>query len=68
MQVAPAILDIYQVSNDLVQQSFPLMGAADCKAAQGIGKTASGGNDLIIFIEHGTDIIKIRISLNALLL
>ena len=67
MQIAPCTLNFNQVRNDLVQQTFPLMGAADGKAPQGVAKAASGANDLVVFVEHGADVVEISVALEALL-
>jgi len=44
------------VGDDLVQQALALMGAADRKAPQGVAEAAARADDIVLLIEHGTDV------------
>lgn len=67
VEISSLILDIHQMRQDLIQEPFSLVGAADGKTPQGVGKAASGGNDLVIFIKHGAGIVQVGIPLYAFL-
>ncbi len=40
---------------------------ADSKAAEGVGKAASGGDDFIVFVVHGADVIQVGIPADSFL-
>ena len=68
VEVAPGALHLNEVGDDLVEQAFALMVAADGKAPQGVAKAAARADDVVILIEHGTDIIQIAVPADALFL
>ena len=57
VKVPPCHLYLHQVGNDFVQQALPLVLPAHREAAQGTAKAAAGGDDLVVFIPHGADVI-----------
>ena len=61
MEVAPGALHLNEVGDDLVEQALALMVAAD-------GKAPARADDVVILIEHGTDIIQIAVPADALFL
>ena len=67
MQIAPGTLHLDEMGDDLVQQSLPLMGAADGKAPQGVAEAAAGADDIPLLIEHGADVVEISVAPDALL-
>ena len=68
MHVAARALHLDEVGDDLVQQAFALMRAADRKAPQGVAKTAARADDVIVFVEHGADIVEVSVAADALLI
>ena len=68
MEVAPGALHLNEVGDDLVEQALALMVAADGKAPQGVAEAAARADDVVILIEHGTDIIQIAVPADALFL
>ena len=66
--VAPAELHLHQVGDDLIEQPLALVVRADGEAPQGRAEAAAGGDDGIIFIPHGADIVQIAVPGDALLL
>ena len=68
VEVAPGALHLNEVGDDLVEQALALMVAADGKAPQGVAKAAARADDVVILIEHGTDIIQIAVPADALFL
>ena len=68
VEVAPGALHLNEVGDDLVEQALALMVAADGKAPQGVAKAAARADDVVILIEHSTDIIQIAVPADALFL
>ncbi len=65
--VSPGILILDEVGNDVVHQGFSLVAAVHGHAAQGVAEAAAGGDDLVIVIQHGSGIVKVRVPADALL-
>ncbi len=61
MGIAPGVLDLHQMGDDLVQKALPLMILADGKAPQGAAKAAACGDDFILVIPHGADIVQVPV-------
>ena len=68
MQVAAGTLDLNEVGDDLVQQTFALMRRADRKAAQRVAEAAACADDVVVFVQHRADVVEVSVAADALLL
>ena len=68
MHVAPGVLHLHEMGDDFVQQALPLMLGADGKAPQGGTKAAARGDDFIVTVPHGADVVQIAVPGDTFLL
>ena len=68
VHIAPGVLHLHQMGDDLIQQPLPLMLGADGEAPQGTAKAAARGNNFVVTVPHGADVVQIAVPGDTLFL
>ena len=68
VEISSRLLHLHQMGDDLIEQPLAPMLGADGEAPQGWAKAAARGNDFVICVPHGADVIQIAVPGDALIL
>ena len=68
VEISSRLLHLHQVGDNLIEQPLAPMLGADGEAPQGRAKAAARGNDFVICVPHGADVVQMGVPGDALIL